>query len=503
MDREYILLIPILFPVLCGVCAALISRVSLSRPILRVCLFVSLMLEAAVVFLCSGTDGSLLICRMTPEVTLLLHADELSRIFAYLVVIIWLLAGIYASSYMSGDPHVYRFFAFYLMAEGMIVAAALSGNLITFYMFFELMTMSSFALVMHDMTHSAILAGLKYIFYSVAGAFMVLFGIFMLTPLGLLKPFVPGGVLDLSAASVNPVILSVSAFLMIIGFGTKAGSFPMHAWLPSAHPEAPAPASAVLSGIITKTGVLGIIRVIWYSLGPDIIKGTWVQNTWMTLSLITVFMGSMMAFREPLFKKRLAYSTVSQVSYILFGLSVLNPTAFTGAISHMVFHALIKTTLFLAAGSLIHHTGQTRADSFRGIGRKMPVTMWCYTIVSLGLIGIPPLSGFVSKWYLAAGALASGLEPFSWVGCVVLLISALLTAGYLLPVTVHGFFPGRGHADADRPESEHEEKNNEKPDEASPYEYIPMIIMSAATLLIGIWPGPLLKLIESIASVLF
>ncbi len=487
------MIIPILLPVLCGLCVALLSRTSLSRTVLSVCLWVMLAAEALITYICLGAKGSLTMCRLNDEIELLLSVDGMSRIFAGLVVIIWLLAGIYATSYMKDDPHIHRFFVFYLMAEGMIVATAFSGNLITFYMFFEMMTMLSFPMVMHDMTPAAIRAGLKYIFYSVAGAFMVLFGIFMLTPFGLLKTFAPGGVLDLSSSSVSFGILSVSALLMIAGFGTKAGCFPMHAWLPSAHPEAPAPASAVLSGIITKTGVLGVIRVVWYSLGPDVIKGTWVQTVWMILTLITVFMGSMMAYREPIYKKRLAYSTVSQVSYMLFGLSIFNPVAFTGAVAHLIFHALIKTTLFLTAGVFIHHTGKTRCADYLGIGRRMPVTLWCFTIVSLGLVGIPPLSGFVSKWYLATGALYSGTEPFSWLGPVILLISALLTAGYLLPIFVHGFFPGKDYA----------EEENASKDEASVKEYVPMLVMTAATLVLGIYPGPLLKLIETVVQTIF
>ena len=134
---------------------------------------------------------------------------------------------------------------------------------------------------------------------------------------------------------------------MIIGFGTKAGMFPFHGWLPTAHPVAPAPASAVLSGVITKAGVLAVIRVIYYIIGQDLIRGTWVQTVWVVLSLATVFMGSMLAYKEHVLKKRLAYSTVSQVSYIMFGLSLLEPTAFVGALSHVVFHSIIKNGLFI------------------------------------------------------------------------------------------------------------------------------------------------------------
>ena len=178
-----------------------------------------------------------------------------------------------------------------------------------------------------------------------------------------------------------------------------------------------------------------------------------MQNVWIFLTLITVFMGSMLAYREPVLKKRLAYSTVSQVSYVLFGLSVLEPQAFAGALSHVVFHSLIKNALFLSAGAIIAVTGRTQVKEMRGLGSTMPVLLGCYTVVSLALVGIPPASGFVSKWYLATGALASETGIWTWLGPVVLLVSALLTAGYLLPLTIQGFFPGKDSAEESREEN--------------------------------------------------
>ncbi len=186
-------------------------------------------------------------------------------------------------------------------------------------------------------------------------------------------------------------------------------------------------------------------------------------------------------------KKRLAYSTVSQVSYILFGLALLEPSAMTGALLHVVFHAFIKVTLFLSAGAIIYKTGKTNVDEMTGIGKEMPVTIWCYTFASLALIGIPPASGFISKWYLATGALESGTGIFTWLGPVVLLISALLTAGYLLPVTIKGFLPG---ADFDY-------KNLQKK-EPNLWMLIPLIIFAALSIFLGIFPNPLTEYIKTI-----
>ena len=200
----------------------------------------------------------------------------------------------------------------------------------------------------------------------------------------------------------------------------------------------------------------------------------------MTLSLLTIFMGSMLAYREKILKKRLAYSTVSQASYILFGLSLLQPSAMTGALLHVAFHGAIKACLFLSAGAIIYKTHKTNVEELRGIGKEMPAAIWCYTFASAALIGIPPASGFISKWYLATGALGSGIEPFSWLGPVVLLISALLTAGYLLPVTINGFLPG---ADYDYGSLEKKEPNLTM--------LLPLLILAALAIVLGLFPNPL------------
>ena len=287
----------------------------------------------------------------------------------------------------------------------------------------------------------------------------------------------------------NETLMRVVALFMIVGFSVKAGMFPLHAWLPTAHPVAPAPASAVMSGIIVKMGVLGMIRVVYYLIGADFIRGTWVQTLWMSLSLVTVFMGSMLAYREKVMKKRLAYSTVSQASYILFGLSLLQPTAMTGALLHVVFHAVIKSCLFLSAGAIIYKTHKTNVEDLRGIGKEMPISIWCYTFASAALIGIPPASGFISKWYLATGALNSGAGIFSWLGPVVLLTSALLTAGYLLPITVKGFLPG---ADFNYQTLQKKEPNLTM--------LIPLLILAVLAVALGVFPNPLADYIAALAG---
>ena len=414
------------------------------------------------------------------------HVDILSKIFSVLTAFVWLMVGIASFEYMAHEKNEQRFYCFYLVVGGVLSALAFSGNLLTMYVFYELMTLTSMPLVMHNLSHEAIMAGLKYLFYSVAGAFMVLFGFFLFNAEGRVLYFSPGGIIN---EANPPGIMLFAVFLMIVGFGTKAGMFPMHGWLPTAHPVAPAPASAVLSGVITKAGVLGIIRSVYYVAGPDMIKGTWVQYTWIILSVLTIFMGSMMAYKEKILKKRLAYSTVSQVSYILFGLSVMQPVAFVGALMHVIFHSLVKNTLFVSAGAIICKTGKTKVRQLVGIGKEMPVTMWCFTLVSLTLIGIPPTSAFVSIWYLISGALDSGILGLSWIGPIVLLISALLTAGYLLTISIKAFLPGEDYNYA--------KLVNHEPTWRM---LMPMIVMTALAVILGIWPGGLMKMFADIAA---
>ena len=483
------LILSIIFPVLLGLGILLAGEFQSRKALLTLTgagLAVTAALGMGVVL---GDDTQLLLFSFGKNLDLYFHVDTMGRLFAVVVNVVWLIAGFYAFEYMKHEQEEKRFFGFYLMVHGILHGLVFSGGMVTFYLFYELMTLLSVPLILHNRSKDAIKGGLKYLFYSLFGAYMVLFGLFFVNRFASGLNFLPGGNLDMEAVAGNEGLMLVVAFSMIIGFSVKAGMFPLHAWLPTAHPVAPAPASAVMSGIIVKMGVLGMIRVVYYLIGADFIRGTWVQTVWMSLSLVTVFMGSMLAYREKVMKKRLAYSTVSQASYILFGLSVLQSGAMTGALLHVVFHAVIKSCLFLSAGAIIYKTHKTKVEELRGIGKEMPVAIWCYTFASAALIGIPPASGFISKWYLATGALASGVEVFSWLGPVVLLTSALLTAGYLLPITVNGFLPG---ADYDYDALEKKEPCLTM--------LIPLLILAALALLLGIFPNPLTEYISALVS---
>ena len=445
----------------------------------------SLLLELCLVILACFLNGAeIMLLQMTPSLQILLHLDIVGCIFSVLMVTMWLLGSIFALEYLEGDAHERSYQAFYLCVLSALIGQCYAGSMITFYVFYELMTMLSVPMVVHERTPEAAAAGVKYLIYSIFGAMMGLLGIFFFNQTLGTVTFVPGGV---SGTTASGALLTIT-FMVILGFGTKAGMFPLHGWLPTAHPVAPAPASAVLSGVITKAGVLAILRVIYFLVGPGVIAGTWVQYAFMILTLITVFMGSMLAYKEPILKKRLAYSTVSQVSYVLFGLSCLIPDSFAGATLHVVAHSVIKDCLFLCAGAMIHATGKTRVSELRGIGKQMPITTWCWTIAALGLIGIPPTSGFVSKWELATGSLISNMGVLSVLGPVILIISALLTAAYLLPITISGFFPGNDY------------DYTTEGCEAGKHMTIPMIVLAALVILTGIFASPIISAAMRVAA---
>lgn len=483
MNGTISIIFPILFPVLAGILLLLLPVDDLKK-MAAYMLAVLAVNGAVIVFLLGKNEVSLQAFSLVDDITIYFHIDSVSRLFAGLVTIVWILVGIYTTKYIEHMEHKKRFISFYIIVFGVLFGLYFAGNLVTMYIFYELITVSSFPLVLHNQDKKAIMAGLKYLFYSFAGAFLALVGIFILFSYEKDLTFQAGGILQ---NQPREGLLLISAMLMLIGFGAKAGMFPLHAWLPTAHPEAPAPASAVLSGIITKSGVFAIIRAVFFVFGTDFLRGTWVQTVFMTLTLITVLMGSMMAYKENVFKKRLAYSTVSQVSYILFGISVMTENGLIGSLLHIIFHSFIKNALFLVAGAIIFQYGLEKVDQLEAIGKKMPLTIGCYLIISLGLIGIPPTTGFTSKWYLAIGALDSGIEGFSVVGPVILLISALLTAGYLLPVALRGFYP-------------EEQCDVSKKKEASYTMLIPIAIFTLATILIGIFPNQLILFMQSIAT---
>ena len=488
--KQVILSAVILLPLAAG---ALLPILNPRTRKTRACyVLTALLLEAALVtWLLLQAQAEFFVFSMTEVLTVAFRMDGVSRLFLLIAAYGYLLTGIYALRYMEHEGRENSFFSFYLLSLGALAGMDLAKNLTTMYLFFELLTLLSMPMVLHDRTQESIRAALKYLFYSIAGAFLALLCIFFLSRYSTTLEFHGGGNLDPALIRGHETLLQVIFFLGVVGFGAKAGLYPLHGWLPSAHPVAPAPASAVMSGIIAKAGVLAILRVVFYSVGADFVRGSWVQYAWLGLALLTVFMGSMMAYREQVFKKRLAYSSVSQIAYVLTGLFLLTEQSVLGGLLHVLFHAVIKICLFLTAGSFIFNTGKRRVEEYRGFGKSMPKTMWAFTLASLALVGIPPASGFVSKWYLAVGALDSGVSVFTWLAPAILLISALLTAGYLFPITIAGFFPGKG------------EPVPEKNAEGGAIMWVPILLLGLLSVALGLFSAPIVRALEAVVKAMF
>lgn len=392
---------------------------------------VLLILELALTLWAAWSSaGTLRLIALTDGVFLALRADGISFYFAGVACLAFLLVGVFSFEYMEHELAPMRFYRFYLFSLFAIIGVCFSANLPTLYMFYEMVTFITVLLVIHSQTHSAMAAGLKYLSYSVIGTAMALLGIFILFKYGAAELFSPGGILK----DVPREKLLTVYFIMVVGFGCKAGMLPLHAWLPTAHPVAPAPASAVLSGVITKIGAFAVLRLSFFVYDYRLLVGSWAQKALISLALATIFMGSMLASKERLMKKRLAWSSVSQLSYVLFGILCLNEVSLCGALMQVFFHSMAKCLLFCAVGAVILKTGKTYADELGGLFSKMPALMGIFTLGSLSVIGMPPLGGFFSKWNLALGALSSDIGALSYIGPAVLMVSAVLTSYYLFSI---------------------------------------------------------------------
>lgn len=475
-----LMIVSILLPMLGATVLFLINDNKQRRMITAALVIISALVASGAALTSGGEAFTLM--NISPELPVRFCADRLSLFFIVLISFIWCFVQFHAFVYMPHEGGENRFFGFFVLTYSALIALAFAANAVTMYMCFELMTLFSLPLVLHKCSEVSREAAFKYLGYSTLGATLALMGFFLFSLNADSLEFSAGGV-ELTG---DTGILLISCFLIVLGFGAKAGLIPLQMWLTEAHPVAPSPASAVLSGLITKGGVIAIIRSVFYLFGADFVRGTWVQTAILTLCTITIFFGSMLAYREKILKKRLAYSTISNVSYVLFGLFTFSQLGFVGALLQVVFHALAKDALFLCAGSILFATHNTYVSDLVGIGRRMPVTMWCFTIAALSLIGIPPAGGFVAKWYLAIGALQSD-SVLQLVGVIVLMISALLTAFYLLPIVANAFFPGKDYP-------------VENACEVETKMLVPVVIFSALVVLLGILPDGINQFVSALAG---
>jgi multicomponent Na+:H+ antiporter subunit D len=370
-----------------------------------------------------------------PGLDLHLQADPLALMFITLSAVLWLITTVYSVGYLERGPHRARFFGFFSLCVAATVGIAMAGNLFTFLVFYELLTIATYPLVIHRGTAAALRAGRIYLIYTLAGGLMLLLGTLALWGLAGTTDFVAGGILA-GVAAEQPGAAQALFVVLIVALGVKAALVPFHAWLPIAM-VAPAPVSALLHAVaVVKAGAFGIVRVVYEVFGIELARDLGVTMPLAAAAAVTIIYGSLRALTQDDIKARLAYSTVSQVSYITLGIALAHPIAAVGALAHLIHQGVMKITMFMAAGNLAEGLGVKKVSQMDGVGRAMPGTMAAFTIAALAMIGLPPFAGFVSKWFLAQGGLAAD-QP--WI-IGVLLGSSLLNAAYFLPMLHRAWF---------------------------------------------------------------
>lgn len=380
-----------------------------------------------------GVRPGLALAEVMPGLSIALEVEPLGLLFALIASGLWLVSAVYSIGYMRGNRESYqtRFFVCFALSIGAAIGIALAGNLLTLYLFYEALTFVTYPLVTHHGDDEARRGGRTYLALLLLSSMLFLLPAIALTWwIGGTLDFTPGGILagKLSGGAAGG-LLALYAF----GIG-KAALMPLHRWLPAAM-VAPTPVSALLHAVaVVKAGVFAIVKVVIYVFGTGFAPEAFAWLPW--VAGFTIIAASIVALRADNLKRRLAYSTVSQLSYVILAAAILAPLSLVGAVLHIAAHALGKITLFFAAGAVYTAAHKTEVSQLDGIGRRMPWTFAAFAIGALSMIGLPPAAGFVSKWYIVSGALASQ----QWVPLGVIVASTLLNAGYFLPIVYRAFF---------------------------------------------------------------
>lgn len=440
--NAYMMVIAVLLPMAGGVLIPLLPF--RKRNVMAFYIELLVLITSALTFglVMNPPSDAFVLFRFTGQLSISLKLDAAGSVFAVILAFLWPFATLYSFEYMKHEGRERVFFMFYTLTYGVTLGIAMAEDIVTMYFFYEMLTMVTLPLVLHTLTREAVLASRTYLYYSLGGAAFAFIGMIFILIYGKTSNFTPGGVLDMTAMGEKANLLLFVYVLCFCGFSVKAAMCPFCAWLPKAG-VAPTPVTALLHAVaVVKAGAFATMRITYFSFGADFLRGTWAQELVMALTVFTIVFGCSRALKETHFKRRLAWSTVSNLSYILFGITLMTPLGLVGAFSHMICHAVMKICSFFCAGAVIYKTGRTYIHELDGLGRKMPKVFVLFTIASMALMGVPGLCGFVSKWNLAKGAVASG-NPLAYAGLGAILISALLTAIYMLTIVVRAFSPGK------------------------------------------------------------
>lgn len=468
---------------------------SLAAAVLK-CLLVISMVPAVL----SGKAYSYTLLTFLPGVSLSFRVDALGLIFALTASVLWVLNTFYSIGYMRAhhEPKQTRFYTCFALTLSATMGVAFSANLVTLYLFYEILTFVTFPLVAHNETKVAYGGANKYFFYLLGTSTAFLLPAVILTySLSGNGTFTPAGVLP---PGTNPLLLSLIFFMFLFGIG-KAAVMPVHSWLPSAM-VAPTPVSALLHAVaVVNTGVFCVLRVIFHVFGVELMQTLNLGSIAVGLASFTILTASGIALTRDNLKERLAYSTISQLSYIVLGGALLSTSGMVGGVLHIANHAFSKITLFFCAGAIYVITNKTKISEMNGIGRQLPWTMTAFSVGALSMIGVPPVAGFTSKWFLALGTVESGQLLI----LAVLMLSTLLNAGYFLPILYRAFFvapdgAANGLALAGDKDGGGHDTPHEIDEAAHKFLVVPLCVTAVIALLIGIFPGLFLNLAKLVVG---
>lgn len=440
--NEIIMPIVVLLPIVLGITIPFLPLKSKKSMMFYIEAIVLLTSILAIMLLINQPKDPFVLFSFAGNLDVGFKIDGAGSVFVGIVSLLWPLATLYAFEYMAHEKNQKSFFAFYTITYGVTLGIALAKDILTMYIFYEALSLVTIPLVIHSLSREAIHAARKYMYYSLGGAAFAFIGIVFILMYGSTPDFIAGGVLNLTALGDKRELLTLVYFLCFCGFSVKAAMVPFSSWLPTAG-VAPTPVTALLHAVaVVKAGAFTCIRVTYYSFGTELLQGTWAQMIILILVIFTIVYGCSRAVKDTHIKRRLAWSTVSNLSYILFGVALMTPAGLLGALTHMVFHAVMKITSFFCAGAIMHQTHKNYIHELDGLGRKMPITFIVFTVSAFALMGVPGLCGFISKWYLASAAIDGG-TVLGLVGVAALLVSALLTVIYMVTIVVRAFFPGK------------------------------------------------------------
>ena len=447
-----------------------------------------------------GGRPSVVLAEPIPGLPLALEAEPLGVLFALIASFLWIVTTMYSIGYMRGhhEKNQTRFYLFFAFAIASVMGVAFAGNLFTLFVFYEILSLTTFPLVTHAGTEKARRAGRVYlgILFTTSIAFQLLAIVWTYAITGTLD-FQDGGILNGRAAgAVVPVLLG----LYVFGIG-KAAVMPFHRWLPAAM-VAPTPVSALLHAVaVVKAGVFAVLKVTVYVFGIDFLAGTGASVWVMWVAAATIILGSLVAFTRDNLKARLAYSTVSQLSYVVLGAMLANSWGVIGSGMHIAMHAFGKITLFFCAGAIMVAAHRSEVSQLGGLGRRMPVTFAAFFIGTLSIVGLPPTGGSWSKWFLGLGSLEAGQ-----VGLVaVLMVSSLLSLAYLMEIPLKGFF-GKEEAEAagaggDHGQgSVHDHHEHDRPPAVLKWSMAAIVTTSVACVVLFVYPEPFHRLMSMVTG---